>query len=73
MGRNKNGSVTELKIDGEKITGDQCIAGKFDEFFSNIGTSVSSGFTHDERYVQFLAENLSHDPSTFCEVSFSQP
>ena len=50
MGRNKNDSVTELKIDGEKITGDQCIAEHFNDFFSNIGTSISSGFTNDESY-----------------------
>ena len=72
MGRNKNDSVTELKIDGEKITGDQCIAEHFNDFFSNIGTSISSGFTNDESYAQFLTENPSHDSFTFCEVSLSE-
>ena len=72
MGRNKNDSVTELKIDDEKITGDQCIAEHFNEFFSNIGTSISSGFTNDESYAHFLTENLSHDSFSFCEVSLSE-
>ena len=72
IGRNKSESVIELKIDGEKIIGDQCIAEHFNEFFSTIGRSISSGFTNDESYAQFLTENLSIDSFTFCEVSLSE-
>ena len=53
MGWNKDDSVTELKIDGEKSTRAKCIAERFNEFFSNIGTSISSGVTYDESYELF--------------------
>ena len=69
MGRNKNHDITELKVDGEIITEDQCIAEHFNDFLSNIEKSISSGFTNDESYAQLLTEKLSHDSFTSCEVS----
>jgi len=72
MGRNKKDSVRELTIDGIKVCNEQTIAENFNTFFSNIGASIASAFTNDERYTQFLTDSLTHEAFEFCEFSLHE-
>lgn len=63
-------NVTELNIDGTSTTNTKDIANVFNDYFSNIGRSLSNKLTGENEYIQQHSIEFKFFDGTYGDINF---